>query len=58
MLLLKLRLRDQYTSEWNKKLSMSSSLQFYRAIKLVINISTYLEKIVNVKYRKAISKIR
>ena len=58
MPLLKLRLRDQYTSEWNEKLSMSSSLQFYRAIKPVINISTYLEKIVNVKYRKAISKIR
>ena len=37
---------------------MSSSLHFYRAIKSFINISTYLEKIVNCNYRKAISKVR
>ena len=37
---------------------MSSSLQSYRAIKPAINISTYLEKIRNVKYRKAVSKLR
>ena len=55
---LKLRLRDQYVTEWNQKVSISSFLQLYKEIKSTIDICIYLEKLTNIKYRKAISKIR
>ena len=57
---LMIRVRDQYISEWNQKVSASSSLQCYREIKptVTIDISIYLEKLTNVKHMTAISKIR
>ena len=55
---LKLRVRDQYVTEWNQKVSISSSLQLYKEIKFTIDICSYLDKLTNIKYRKAISKIR
>ena len=39
-------------------MSASSSLQFYKEIKPTIDMSIYLEKLTNVKHRRAISKIR
>ncbi|MCG8049040.1 MAG: hypothetical protein N0E48_26130, partial [Candidatus Thiodiazotropha endolucinida] len=50
--------RDHYISEWNERLSMSSSLGWYKKLKPSITISTYLEKLVNVKHRRAITKLR
>ena len=39
-------------------MSHSSSLQLYKEIKSTIELSSYLGKLTNIKYRKAISKIR
>ena len=55
---LKLRERDQYVTEWNQKVSISSSLQLYKEIKFTIDICSYLDKLTNIKYRKAIYKLR
>ena len=40
-----------------EKLSISRVLQLYSATKPVINISTHLEEIVNVKYKKKIKRL-
>ena len=56
--ILKMRVRDQYINEWNQKVSLSTSLQLYKEIKSTIDICSYLNKLTNIKYRKAISKIR
>ena len=56
--ILKIRVRDRYISEWNQNVSASSSLQFYKEIKPTIDMSIYLEKLTNVKHRRAIAKIR
>ena len=39
-------------------MSASLSLQFYKEIKPTIDMSIYLEKLTNVKHRRAIVKIR
>ena len=54
----KLRVRDQHIADWNQNLSASSLLQLHKVIKPTISIATYLEKVLNIKYTKAISKIR
>ena len=56
--ILKMRVRDQYINEWNQKVSLSTSLQLYKEIKSTIDICSYLNKLTNINYRKAISKIR
>ena len=54
----KQRVRDQYLTVWNAKVLVSSSLEFYREICPTICTATYLHKNVNIRYRRALSKIR
>ena len=54
----KQRVRDQYLTVWNAKLLVSSSLELYKEICPTICTATYLHKIVNIRYRRALSKIR
>ena len=54
----KQRVRDQYLTVWNAKVLVSSSLEFYKEICPTICTATYLHKIVNIRYRRALSKIR
>ena len=54
----KQRVRDQYLTVWNAKVLISSSLEFYKEICPTICTATYLHKIVNIRYRRALSKTR
>ena len=54
----KQRVRDQYLTVWNAKILVSSSLEFYKEICPTICTATYLHKLVNIRYRRALSKIR
>ena len=54
----KQRVRDQYLTVWIAKVLVSSSLEFYKEICPTICTATYLHKIVNIRYRRALSKIR
>lgn len=53
-----MRLWEHYVSEWNERLLVSCSLQLFKQIRATISLLSYLEKLANVEYRKAISKIR
>ena len=54
----KQRVRDQYLTVWNAKILVSSSLEFYKEICPTICTATYLHKLVNIRYRRALSKLR
>ena len=56
--ILKTRLKDLYISEWSEGLRSHTSLTLYREIKSTFEISPYLLKMKNRKYRNAIAKIR
>lgn len=56
--LLRQRLRDLYINEWREGVSLHSSLSLYREFKQYFELASYLEKIVNPKFRKALSKLR
>ena len=56
--ILKTRLKDLYISEWSEGLRSHTSLTLYREIKSTFEISPYLLKMKNRKYRNAIAKVR
>ena len=50
------RVRDQYIAQWNEKKAVSTSLQFYKEF-VPICKATYLNKMVNIKYRYCQNKV-
>ena len=58
LLLLKIRLKDMYIAELQEGVRSRTSLMLYREIKNVFEISEYLLRIKNRKYRQILSKIR
>ena len=58
MPVLRRRLLDIYISEWNTDINHSTSLYLFREIKTNFEISDYLNKITNVKFRNTLAKIR
>ena len=53
----KQRVKDHFIQSWHERLNKSSRASFYREI-CVFEFQPYLEKVVNKKFRNALSKIR
>ena len=56
--ILQCRLRDNYINEWNQGLNQSQSLTMYKEVKRTFEMSSYLIKMQNRKFRNALAKLR
>jgi exonuclease III len=55
---LKQRITDQYMQSWSDSIKNMNRLEFYAAIKEEFKFEKYLDEIMNVKQRKALTKLR